>query len=343
MKKRCYGVDIARMLSMFMVVLLHNLNQGGVLDWEVSSGRALVYLTLENYAIVAVNVFSLISGYLSVGHAVKPSRMFDLWFAAFFWSVFTSIVGIATGVEPDGWFVSCLFPVCNVKYWYLDAFLTMQLFLPFINGGIERLGKRLVGQLAICLVAVCSLLGFAGGLGITGGYSTLWLLVLWIVGAAIRLNADVVKKLISTKRLAFGVVAIPLLSTAMEWSSSIAGLSVDRWIYYVSPLVVIQAICLFLICLRIDVRSEKVRTLLVNLSPAAFGVYLIDNSTCFYQMWLSNRFAWIPDVRILKGVLFILLASVAMFVCFLLIEAIRLRLHNQLRRLCFKAMDVSDL
>lgn len=103
------------------------------------------------------------------------------------------------------------------------------------------------------------------------------------------------------------------------------------------------AICLFLICLRIDVRSEKVRTLLVNLSPAAFGVYLIDNSTCFYQMWLSNRFAWIPDVRILKGVLFILLASVAMFVCFLLIEAIRLRLHNQLRRLCFKAMDVSDL
>ena len=322
---------------MFMVVLLHNLNQGGVLDWEVSSGRALVYLTLENYAIVAVNVFSLMSGYLSVGHVVKPSRMFDLWFTAFFWSVFTSLVGIATGVELGSWFVSCLFPVCNVKYWYLDAFLAMQLFLPFINGGIERLGKRIVGQLAICLVVICSLLGFAGGLGITGGYSTLWILVLWIVGAAIRLNADVVKKLISSKRLAFGVVAIPLLSTAMEWYSSIAGLSVDRWIYYVSPLVVIQAICLFLLCLRIDVRSEKIKKLLADLSPAAFGVYLIDNSTCFYHMWLSNRFAWVLDVRILKGVPFILL------VCFLLIEAIRLRLHNQLRRLCFKATDVSDL
>lgn len=336
MKKRCYGIDIARLLSMFMVVLLHNLNQGGVLDWEVSSNRALVYLTLENYSIVAVNVFSLISGYLSVGHAVKSARMFDLWFSAFFWSVFTSLIGIATGAEFGSWFVSCLFPVCNVKYWYLDAFLAMQLFLPFINGGIERLGKRRVSQLAICLVAVCSLLGFAGGLGITGGYSTLWLLVLWVVGAAIRLNADVAKKMISTKRLVLGIAAIPLLSTVMEWYSSVAGLSVDRWIYYVSPLVVIQAICLFLLCLRIDVRSEGVRRLLETLSPAAFGVYLIDNSTWFYQMWLANRFAWVSNIRILKGIPFVLLVSVAMFVCFLTLESLRLHVQERLKQSMLK-------
>lgn len=29
--KRNFGVDIARIMSMFMVVVIHNLNQGGVL------------------------------------------------------------------------------------------------------------------------------------------------------------------------------------------------------------------------------------------------------------------------------------------------------------------------
>lgn len=305
-----------------------------MLDWAASSRGALVYLTLENYSIVAVNVFSLISGYLSVGHTAKLSRLFKLWSAAIFWSIVTSIVGIALGAEFGGWLVSCLFPVCNVKYWYLDAFLTMQLFLPFINEGIERLGKRRVGQLAISLVAVSSLLGFAGGLGITGGYSTLWLLILWIAGAAIRLNADEVKKSVSTKRLILGATAIPLLSTAMEWHSSVAGLSVDRWIFYISPLVVVQAFCLFLLCLRIDVKGEILKRILRCLSSAAFGVYLIDNSTWFYQMWLANRFSWVSDVTVLRGIPYVLLVSGAMFACFLLAETIRLHLNNWARRLC---------
>lgn len=44
---RQYGIDIARLASMFMVVLLHNLLQGGVLDWTLDSMRDLLYMALE--------------------------------------------------------------------------------------------------------------------------------------------------------------------------------------------------------------------------------------------------------------------------------------------------------
>ena len=69
---------------MYMVVLLHNLGSGGLLDWTLCSTRSLAYLTLENYAIVAVNIFALIGGYVAPGKLINPSRLFDLWFTAFF-------------------------------------------------------------------------------------------------------------------------------------------------------------------------------------------------------------------------------------------------------------------
>ena len=74
-KQRAYGIDIARLTAMFMVVLLHNLGRGGILDWTLDSVSDLAYLGIENYAIVAVNVFALISGFLSAGKPLKAGSV----------------------------------------------------------------------------------------------------------------------------------------------------------------------------------------------------------------------------------------------------------------------------
>lgn len=67
MKEKNYGIDALRMLAMFMVVILHILIQGGVLN---ASGRFLSQYEagwlLESVAFCAVDVYALISGYVWV-------------------------------------------------------------------------------------------------------------------------------------------------------------------------------------------------------------------------------------------------------------------------------------
>lgn len=110
-ESRQYGIDIARLSAMFMVVLLHDLLQGGILDWTLDSAKDLMYMTLENYAIIAVNVFALISGYLGVGEAFRPSKLIHLWVAVFTWSAGSTIFRMCNGAQMDSWFYRSFFPV----------------------------------------------------------------------------------------------------------------------------------------------------------------------------------------------------------------------------------------
>ena len=67
MGKRNYGLDALRMLAMFMIVILHILNQGGILN---ASGRFTSQYEegwlLQIASICAVDVYALSSGYVWV-------------------------------------------------------------------------------------------------------------------------------------------------------------------------------------------------------------------------------------------------------------------------------------
>lgn len=144
------------------------------------------------------------------------------------------------------------------------------------------------------------------------------------------MNYREVFRAVPTWRLLLGVVAILIGSTFLEWRSASLGLDASRWIHYVSPLVVIQAICL--LCLRIDVKGgERLREAIEAISPAVFGVYLVDTSTWVYGTWLLGRFSWIPERRVVEDVGLNFLASATMFVVFLMLEMMRLRAERVVR------------
>lgn len=329
---RQYGIDIARLASMFMVVLLHNLLQGGVLDWTLDSMRDLLYMTLENCSIIAVNIFALISGYLGVGRKVHVRKLSGLWAAAFTWSAGMAIVGLIKGTQIGLWFYRSFFPVLANDYWYFNSFLALQLLVPLLNAGISVVGNAATLLLSLGLLCLSSLLGFPTGLGINNGYSAFWLVVLWLVGAAMRLNWDVVNRYLSTKRLLLGLALIPLLSTYLEWSYVVDGLDPRQWIEYVSPLVVIQSLCFFVLAARINITNNAVRRVLARASASAFGVYLIDNSYWVYSFWLDARFSWVLEIRPWTGLPIIIAISLGMYSVFLSLEAIRRALFIKARR-----------
>ena len=74
MERRNYGIDLLRMLAMWMVIILHILNKGGVLSAAapLSAGYEAAKL-LEAGAYCAVNCYGLISGYVGVQHRFRYS------------------------------------------------------------------------------------------------------------------------------------------------------------------------------------------------------------------------------------------------------------------------------
>ena len=327
-ESRQYGIDIARLSAMFMVVLLHNLLQGGILDWTLDSAKDLMYMTLENYAIIAVNVFALISGYLGVGKPFRPSKLIHLWVAVFTWSAGSAIFGLCIGAQMDSWFYRSFFPVLGQNYWYFNSFILLELFVPILNAAVARFKSRDLLFLAFGIVVLSVVLGFPNGLGMNRGYSAIWLIVLWLVGASTRLNWDLISDKFSSLRLIFACIFIPLVSTYFEFEYRRRGMDPVQWIAYVSPLVSIQSICFFILVARIEISSRSARTLLKHFSPSAFGVYLIDCSNWFYGIWLVGRFKWILEFHSYFGVPIILLISTTMFICFLFAETIRINLNS---------------
>lgn len=214
-KQRAYGIDIARLTAMFMVVLLHNLGRGGILDWTLDSVSDLAYLGIENYAIVAVNVFALISGYLSAGKPLKARSIFSIWATACFWSMTTGLTGFSLGQFSITDLLKSAFPVSTAEYWYLNSFLLLQLMVPFLNCAITSLTSVQLGIATSGLLIASTLVESTG---LNKGYSTMWLAVLWLTGASIKRNKEALDRVVSTKRLLFVYLLLPLVVLYHQWN-----------------------------------------------------------------------------------------------------------------------------
>ena len=327
-KQRLYGIDIARLTAMFMVVVLHNLGRGGVLDWTIDSMRDWVYLALENYAIVAVNLFALISGYLSAGKPLRARSIFSVWSTACFWSVSTALVGFVLGQINENDLLVSPFPISTGEYWYLNSYLLLQLLIPILNCGIKSFTASQLGIVSGSLLVASALFESTG---LNNGYSTMWLAVLWLTGAAIKLNKSAIDEHLSSKRLALAYFLLPLIVLVHEWNDvHVAQLDPYRWLSYTNPYVVVSSICLFVLATRINVKSQNARQVLKTASPLAFAVYAIDTSNWFYSIWLTGKFSWILTLPVLIGAPLIVIISILLFVAFLILEFIRRKVVHRL-------------
>lgn len=85
---RNYALDLLRILSMFMIVMLHSGSHGRTL--LISEGLtpySIWFHFVEALTICSVDVFVLISGYFLCTQQFKPSRIIKLYFAVVFYSI----------------------------------------------------------------------------------------------------------------------------------------------------------------------------------------------------------------------------------------------------------------
>ena len=97
----------------------------------------------------------------------------------------------------------------------------------------------------------------------------------------------------------------------------------DRFCTYVSPLTFSAAICLFLGCISLEIRSERVISALKVMASVSFGVYLINVQRFFWNnVWRQElKFLRVDSVAALLCV--VVLVSALAFCCFGLLEGVR--------------------
>ena len=335
-KNRNYGLDLLRMLSMFLIVNLHVLGQGGAMVRV--TGREAVYYScwfVETCAYCAVDCYGLISGYVGVESKHRPARILELWLQVLFYSAGITLLFriLAPELLTEGSLWNAIFPVGWKTYWYFSAYVGLFFVMPYLNRLVNALTERELKKLALVLFFLFSgatALPKVNGsdfLQLAGGYSFIWLAVLYLLGACIRKchfrRWEKWKYLLAYFEMA-----------AFSWIFKIGMENYTRKVYgeakfgrlftsYTAPTILLCAVCLLLIFETLEIKSERVKKWIAYLSPLAFSVYLIHTHPLVFGNVLKGVFSGYRSLPAPLAVLAVLVTAVLIYIACTLVDIVR--------------------
>lgn len=319
---RNYGIDLLRIVCMFMVCCLHIV--GGIVTTTEGSAEYWVVNLLRAACLCAVNCYALISGYVGLHSKHNLKSIISLWLVVVFYSV--SITLISFVVSPDKIsilkLIKAFLPVISVRYWYFSAYFLMYFMMPLVNGFVAVANKK---QRIFVLFAVVALsLGSTvfGALGnlwsVNDGFSVFWLLCMYLVGAILK---DHPLKFVFPWVLVFGISVIMIwLSKVVLYSIGIVDKS-DIFLSYTSPFIIISAISLFMFFVNMKVK-KKTATIISIVGPSAFSVYIIHYNKYMWQV-CCDLLSGISKFNVTLLPFIVLLCTAIVFVACILIDFAR--------------------
>ena len=196
-KKRMVNIEVLRLLAMMMVVSLHYLAKGELLEKLTGPLSAKGHLAwiLESFSIAAVDVYVLISGYFLVETGFRCRRVISLVLQVMFYTCLLPVVLIATGILPAGEItfyniLQCIFPTNMLHYWFVSAYVLMFLFTPVLNAAVHGMKKRQLQAAIVILLIMESLSKTVIPVRLeldNLGYDAYWFMVVYLIAAYIRL------------------------------------------------------------------------------------------------------------------------------------------------------------
>ena len=158
---RLPGVDMARVVAIALVCLVHVVKAGGV---ESVAGRSVVgaYETQLLCALgyVSVDLFALVSGYLLARtrsfRAGRFLRLYaDVWTVGLLSALVAShVTGVA--LHAGDW-RGIAFPMTRRAYWYFSAYAGMYPFVPLLAAGMASVSRRTLLAATLAALALFSL------------------------------------------------------------------------------------------------------------------------------------------------------------------------------------------
>ena len=338
--KRNYGVDALRMLAMFMVVVLHVLAQGGILQALNDAPLGINYEVawfMEAMAFCAVNCFALISGYVGVETEFRWYKGLTLWLQVVFWTVVLLIIyAVATPYPVSiGQLCMAIFPVITQHYWYVTAYFATFLFIPYMNRLINSLEKKemqLLGVIIVVGVSLIPTIAQSDLFALKGGYSFTWIVMMYLLGGIMK-RLELGKSI--KKRTLFVIYILAVLAAwgakyILEWHP-MEPLSSNFLYNYTSIAMLACAMSLLLLFAKLEIKSKAMLTVIRHAAPLAFGVYIIHTNQWVWNYWLSGRFSSFAEKTPAMLAVSVLIAALYIYVVCTLLEAVRAYIFKLLK------------
>ncbi|SFE23757.1 Acyltransferase family protein [Peptostreptococcaceae bacterium pGA-8] len=331
-KKRYYGVDLLRCISMILVVILHTLGAGGVLDATAQGTMTFsVVWLLEIIAYPAVNIFAMISGFVGYSDEVykfKYSNCISLWIRIVFYGIISTVVIYFVNSElvSTGDFFRVFFPITTRAYWYYTAYVVLVVLIPAINFVLRSLDKKVLFSLLILIFLLSILETTTKQFALSGGYGFTWLALLYVLGAIIKKC-----KLHEKIKLGYALTAL-LMSILITWIWLLYGreISLFNWeidkelfISYVSPTVLCSAVMTLIIFAKVEF-CDKVNRIIKLIRPCVFTTFILNSQYSIANNFLYGKFVFLANTRAVIVPVFVIGYAVTFFVVSTLIDLLRI-------------------
>ena len=345
-KKRNIGIDLLRIVCMLMVLTLHIIGPGGLLNSiKMFSAKYEIAWLFEILCYCAVDCYAIITGYVMCESKVKISNIINLWMQVWVYSVVLTIgmmIMVPGSVGTKTLFYS-LFPVTFNMWWYFSAYFGMFLFLPFINRWLENISKRELKKfivIDIVIICVFPVVMHSDPFLFNYGYSTIWLTLMYILGAYIKKFVDLDK--ISKKKCLIAYFTINIFLWINKFvvdyiiNSIIPGKREHgiTFITYTSIFVVVSAVLMVIFFAKLQIKNNVLQKSIKALSSVSFGVFLIHTHPSIWNI-IKGMIVSITTSSTPMFVLKIVGTVLAIYVVCSFIDYLRL--------LLFKALKVKNL
>ena len=273
-EERNYGIDLLRLVSMFLVVLLHvtavprRNAEAGTLAWD------MIYL-LRTLAFPCVDIFAIISGYVGWKHRLTVNGTAGTWLQVVWHTVLITVLTALLRPEwlPENAWSRAFFPVSNKEYWYVTAFFLMLLFVPILQFILKRIPTALLWVWVGSFLFMHSFLATYNwkAYGMKHGYNFWWLIGMYLLGAALERSKSLWdKKAKPVGMILFVAGAIPAYLFIVLAENT-------NWIDYCSPFTILSAVGL-VICFSGFKLKKSVHAVRI-FSPTALAVFVIHVHT----------------------------------------------------------------
>ena len=373
-KEKNYGIELLRILAILFVLILHILGRGWIYPYTgssiVTSERAANYAaawTLETAAYGAVDLFALISGFVGLYSSFRLKKWLRLWVLVVFWGVFefflfdkctfifqgfnTVLCKIIPIVQPTveryvaTWsdYKDVILTIGTKQFWYFNMYTVLFVFMPVLNAGLKKLGKRQLAVMSFILFAAVSVYKtivdkdlFVMG----GGYSAMWLIIMYVFGATAKKYYDDgfrPNKILCTLGFLVCVGISAGFRFLYDYLSSIHPEEEkyhelnDILISYTGPFVVIGCVLLLLLFMQINLRTKAGKKITLFFSAASFGIYIIHVHTAIWDNFLQGRFREYAYEPTWKMLLYIFITLILLYLFFAALEIGRIYLFKLTR------------